>query len=111
MIFGIFISTHFDIICDVLLWRTYETHPAVSLKSGCDTVVVWLVSGPSLLASPCNYWREARATIAARVADPGMAVVVIAPCLQIGGGKAWPHGPPPEHTKLSKRHQESVAAS
>jgi hypothetical protein len=31
-----FISIHFVIICDVLLWRTYETHPALSLKSGCD---------------------------------------------------------------------------
>jgi hypothetical protein len=32
-----FISIHFVIICDVLLWRTYETHPSLSLKSGCDT--------------------------------------------------------------------------
>jgi hypothetical protein len=32
-----FISIHFVIICDVLLWRTYEMHPALSLKSGCDT--------------------------------------------------------------------------
>jgi hypothetical protein len=31
-----FISIHFVIICDVLLWRTYETHPALSLKFGCD---------------------------------------------------------------------------
>jgi hypothetical protein len=36
MIFVTFISIHFVIICDVLLWRTYETHPALSLKSGCD---------------------------------------------------------------------------
>jgi hypothetical protein len=34
-----FISIHFVIICDVLLWRTYETHPALSLKSGCDSRV------------------------------------------------------------------------
>jgi hypothetical protein len=31
-----FISIHFVIICDVLLWHTYETHSALSLKSGCD---------------------------------------------------------------------------
>jgi hypothetical protein len=40
MIFVTFISIHFVIICDVLLWRTYETHPALSLKSGCDIGVV-----------------------------------------------------------------------
>jgi hypothetical protein len=32
-----FISIRFVIICDVLLWCTYETHPALSLKFGCDT--------------------------------------------------------------------------
>jgi hypothetical protein len=31
-----FISIHLVIICVVLLWRTYETHPALSLKSRCD---------------------------------------------------------------------------
>jgi hypothetical protein len=36
MILVTFISIHFVIICDVLLWRIYETHPALSLKSGCD---------------------------------------------------------------------------
>jgi hypothetical protein len=36
MIFVTFISIHFVIICDVLLSRTYETHPTLSLKSGCD---------------------------------------------------------------------------
>jgi hypothetical protein len=36
MILVTFISIHFVIICDVLLWRTYETHPALSLNSGCD---------------------------------------------------------------------------
>jgi hypothetical protein len=30
------ISIHFVIICDVLLWRTYEIHLTLSLKSGCD---------------------------------------------------------------------------
>jgi hypothetical protein len=38
MIFVIFISIHFIIICVVLLWRTYETHPALSLKSGCNSL-------------------------------------------------------------------------
>jgi TM2 domain-containing membrane protein YozV len=36
MIFVTFISIHFVIICVVLLWRTYETHPTLYLKSGCD---------------------------------------------------------------------------
>jgi hypothetical protein len=36
MILVTFISIHFVIICDGLLWRTYETHPTFSLKSGCD---------------------------------------------------------------------------
>jgi hypothetical protein len=36
MIFITFISIHFVIICDVLPWRTYETHPALSFKSGYD---------------------------------------------------------------------------
>jgi hypothetical protein len=31
-----FISIHLVIICDVLLWRTYEMHPALSIKSGYD---------------------------------------------------------------------------
>jgi hypothetical protein len=39
MIFVTFISIHYVIICDVLIWRTYETHPALSLKSGCDKMV------------------------------------------------------------------------
>jgi hypothetical protein len=33
-----FISIHSVIMCS-LLWRIYEMHPALSLKSGCDTVV------------------------------------------------------------------------
>jgi hypothetical protein len=37
MIFVTFISIHFVIICVVLLWRTYETHLALSPKSRCDT--------------------------------------------------------------------------
>jgi hypothetical protein len=36
MIFMTFISMHSVIICVVLPWRTYEMHPALSLKSGCD---------------------------------------------------------------------------
>jgi hypothetical protein len=31
-----FISIHSVIICVVLPWRAYETHPDLSLKSGCD---------------------------------------------------------------------------
>jgi hypothetical protein len=31
-----FISIHLVIMCVVLLWRTYETHPTLSFKSGCD---------------------------------------------------------------------------
>jgi hypothetical protein len=43
MIFVTFISILFVIICVVLLWRTYEMHPALSLKSGCDThECVWV---------------------------------------------------------------------
>jgi hypothetical protein len=37
MILVTFISIYFVIICGVLLWRTYEMHPALSLKSGCDS--------------------------------------------------------------------------
>jgi hypothetical protein len=37
MIFMTFISMHSIIICVVFPWRTYEMHPALSLKSGCDT--------------------------------------------------------------------------
>jgi hypothetical protein len=35
--FVTFISIHLVIICVVLLWRTYETHSTLPLKSGCDT--------------------------------------------------------------------------
>jgi hypothetical protein len=37
--FVTFISIHLVIIYVVLLWRTYETHPGLPLKSGCDTKV------------------------------------------------------------------------
>ena len=33
-----FISIHSVIICVLLLWRTYVTHPALSLKSKCDSI-------------------------------------------------------------------------
>jgi hypothetical protein len=45
MILVKFISIHFVIICDVLFWRTYETHPTLSLKSGCDIPRVALYMG------------------------------------------------------------------
>jgi hypothetical protein len=41
MIFVTFISIHFVIICDILLWRTYQTHPTLPLKSGCDRGASW----------------------------------------------------------------------
>jgi hypothetical protein len=34
--FVTFISIHLVIICVILLWRTYETHLTLPLKSGCD---------------------------------------------------------------------------
>jgi hypothetical protein len=40
MILVTFISIHFVIICDVLLWHTYETHLTLSLKFGCDTIQI-----------------------------------------------------------------------
>jgi hypothetical protein len=40
MILVTFISIHFVIICYVLLWRIYETHPTLPLKSGCDKSLV-----------------------------------------------------------------------
>jgi hypothetical protein len=36
MIFMTFISMHSVIMCVVLAWRTYEMHPALFLKTGCD---------------------------------------------------------------------------
>jgi hypothetical protein len=39
IIFVTFISIHLVIICVVLLWCTYETHPALPLKSGCDMLL------------------------------------------------------------------------
>jgi hypothetical protein len=35
--FVIFISIHMVIICVVLLWRTYDMHQGLPLKSECDT--------------------------------------------------------------------------
>jgi hypothetical protein len=34
-----FISIHLVIIC--VFWRTYETHPTLSLKSGCDSMTLF----------------------------------------------------------------------
>jgi hypothetical protein len=50
MIYVTFISIYFIIICDVLLWRTYEMHPALPLKSGCDIVVPSRSPSPWLLS-------------------------------------------------------------
>jgi hypothetical protein len=38
MIFVIFVSIYFIIICVFLFWRTYETHPALFLKYEYDIV-------------------------------------------------------------------------
>jgi hypothetical protein len=43
MIFMIFVSMYSVIICVVLPWRTYETHPALSLKSGCDSLALYKI--------------------------------------------------------------------
>jgi hypothetical protein len=40
MIFVTFISIHFVIICVVLLWGTYGTYLALSLKFGFDTTAI-----------------------------------------------------------------------
>jgi hypothetical protein len=45
MIFMTFISMHSVIMCVVLPWRTYEMHPDLSLKSGCDKWVAKLTLG------------------------------------------------------------------
>jgi hypothetical protein len=57
-----FISIHSVIIYDVLPWRTYETHPALSFKSGCDRdhivvrrVPLLFLSSPLCLA-PREIW-------------------------------------------------------
>jgi hypothetical protein len=39
MILMTFISIHFVIICDVFLWRTYETHPLYPLNPGVTEVI------------------------------------------------------------------------
>jgi hypothetical protein len=57
MIFMTFISIHFVIICDVLSWRTYETHLALSFKSGCDK------RGPSTVYRICATARKWLVTI------------------------------------------------
>jgi hypothetical protein len=60
MILVTFISIHFVIICDVLLCRTYETYPTLSLKSGCDTPLVKSCTQPLSsdlkIKLECNSW-------------------------------------------------------
>jgi hypothetical protein len=46
--FVTFISIHLVIICVVLLWRTYETHPALPLKSECDIGIGYSSLGVAL---------------------------------------------------------------
>jgi hypothetical protein len=41
----IFISIHWVIVCVGLLWRTYEMHPGLPLKSGCDrSGIRWMLT-------------------------------------------------------------------
>jgi hypothetical protein len=56
MIFMTFISMHSVLICVVLPWRTYEMHPTLSLKSGCDRsdIIGMLTAGRNLDRSGQN---------------------------------------------------------
>jgi hypothetical protein len=38
--FVTFISIHLVIVCVVLLWSTYEMHPGLPLKFGCDNLSI-----------------------------------------------------------------------
>jgi hypothetical protein len=51
--FVTFISIHLVIVCVVLLWHTYETHPGLLLKSVCDTncIIAKLPSWRNFVAS------------------------------------------------------------
>jgi hypothetical protein len=59
MILVIFIFIHFVIIWDVLLWRTYETHPILSLKSGCDSAPRPTLGKESF--AECHFWTLGKA--------------------------------------------------
>jgi hypothetical protein len=54
-----FISIHLVIICVVLLWRTYDTHSGLPLKSRCDSLQIaqgqhcLLPSATWITLSPC----------------------------------------------------------
>jgi hypothetical protein len=55
MVFMTFISMHSVIMCVVLPWRTYEMHPDLSLKSGCDIQSAYQsMFGIDLLQILCN---------------------------------------------------------
>jgi hypothetical protein len=49
MIFMTFISIHSVIICEVLPWRTYETHPTLSSKFRCDIKLDQLIKSNAQL--------------------------------------------------------------
>jgi hypothetical protein len=53
MIFMTFISIHYVIICEALPLRTYEMHPTLSFKSGCDS------SKDTLSIQNCCHYRNA----------------------------------------------------
>jgi hypothetical protein len=74
-----FISIHSVIICVVLLWRTYETHLTLSLKSGCDTKA--LCGLPHSVQSRLKH-RQRQPKIQTRGRCRGM----------LQGRWAWPHG-------------------
>jgi hypothetical protein len=82
MIFMTFISMHSVIMCVVLSWRTYQMHPDLSLKSGCDRSAMDLVYGDACPPRSCwlRHARSCRATIAtetlvsAIMKGPGRAV-------------------------------------
>jgi hypothetical protein len=56
--FVTFISIHLVIICVVLLCRTYETHPGLPLKSGCDIKSVAQTWYSSLRPGTITSWQK-----------------------------------------------------
>jgi hypothetical protein len=88
MIFMTFISRYSIIICVVLSWRTYETHPALSFKCGCDITGVfqtwrslrvksgWVIG---CLTRPTIMWYMVHGV--AQPSSPGVRTVLMArPC-------------------------------
>jgi hypothetical protein len=58
-----FISILLVIICVVLLWRTYETHPTLSLKSRCDILTIALkITHPQVVPIAISAQEKMKAT-------------------------------------------------